>query len=39
MTCSACSQDGGVVMVTFVPAFISEEVRTWNRRRTRRKRA
>jgi len=23
-------QDGGVVMVTFVPSFISEEVRTWN---------
>ncbi|HET9227004.1 MAG TPA: dipeptidase [Thermoanaerobaculia bacterium] len=23
-------QDGGVVMVTFVPSFVSEEVRTWN---------
>ncbi|MFL6291103.1 MAG: dipeptidase [Thermoanaerobaculia bacterium] len=23
-------QDGGVIMVTFVPSFISEEVRTWN---------
>ena len=23
-------QDGGVVMVTFVPSFISEEVRAWN---------
>lgn len=25
-------QDGGVVMVTFVPSFVSEEVRTWNSR-------
>lgn len=23
-------EDGGVVMVTFVPSFVSEEVRTWN---------
>jgi membrane dipeptidase len=23
-------QNGGVVMVTFVPSFVSEEVRTWN---------
>ncbi|HEX6863304.1 MAG TPA: dipeptidase, partial [Thermoanaerobaculia bacterium] len=23
-------QDGGVVMVTFVPSFVSEKVRTWN---------
>ncbi|HWM90265.1 MAG TPA: dipeptidase [Thermoanaerobaculia bacterium] len=23
-------QDGGVVMVTFVPSFVSEEVRAWN---------
>ena len=23
-------QDGGVVMVTFVPSFVSEEVRSWN---------
>lgn len=25
-------EDGGVVMVTFVPSFISEEVRAWNSR-------
>ena len=24
------AQDGGVVMVTFVPSFVSEEVRAWN---------
>lgn len=24
------SQDGGIVMVTFVPAFVSETVRSWN---------